>query len=203
MSFLQIVGLPTEIGIALFVVALAATLVPSLAGTEIGSFKVPTVPENKKKYFFIAGVLGLVLVVASFFPFFSTESPENIKGDWLLIDTVDETGDAQYLDTIHRFAVTLSIRGNTVTGNAEKTSYEPRKAGEAPRNVTGTEKSQLRITGQLDGRTLNATFEEIGGKRSSNGKFLWHFQHGFQVFEGSFSSTAARTKGRSYGIKLP
>jgi hypothetical protein len=203
MSLLQSFGLPNEIGIILFLIALGAILAPFLGGLEMGSVVIPPVPERRRTTFTLTGVVGLIFALILFYPAIKTASPKDIAGEWLLIDTVDETGDSQYLGTLHRFALVLEVDGSKISGKAEKTSYQPTTSGENPRNVSGAEKSQLRIEGKLRDNILYATFDEIGAKRSSNGQFLWHFSENFRAFKGSFSSTIARIKGRCEGVKLP
>lgn len=203
MSLLALLGLPNEIGIILFLAAIGAILAPFLGGLEMGTITIPQVLEKQRSTVTLIGVLGILLSLSLFYPFFSVVSPKSINGDWLMIDTVDESGAAQYIGTAHRFALILKVNAATIEGVAEKTSYAPMTSAEPPRNVEGLEKSQLHIKGQLSGNTLLATFEEIGAQRTSNGKLLWRFSEDFQEFTGSFASTAARAKGRCYGIKLP
>ena len=92
MSIYQIFGIPTEVGSALFLVALGLTLSPYLGGLEAGPIKIPALPPDQGRKLQLGGPALLLLSIGLFVPFLPITSPGAMNGHWVLIDTVDETG---------------------------------------------------------------------------------------------------------------
>lgn len=196
MSLYSASGIPIEIGSALFLVALCLTLAPYLAGLEVGPVKIPATSPHQQRVLKLIGPLLVFLAILPFLSFMPLDSPKTITGQWILLDTVDESSNSQYLDSVHRFSLQLEATGNQLTGRAEKQSSDDK-------NMIDAEKSQITIKGDLKDRLFKATFEENGKIRGTHGKFVWRFSKDYRAFEGSFESTAAKTKGRCFGYKVP
>ena len=93
-STYALIGWPNEIPITLFVFGFICSLIPYLAGTNLGIFNVPNVPDNVKqkcKYF---GPISVILVLLGFFPLWQTSTTyphtkEKERGADVTISEVD------------------------------------------------------------------------------------------------------------------
>ena len=60
----------------------------------------------------------------------------------------------------------------------------------------------IQITASISGNKIFATFNETGTERTSAGTFVWTYQPETNSLSGTFSSTAADSRGSSVGERV-
>lgn len=76
-NILQLLGLPSESGILLFILSLIFTLAPYLAGNDFGVIKIPNFDDSLKRKFKFIGPLSLLLVFGLHFNYKVIWMPKN------------------------------------------------------------------------------------------------------------------------------
>jgi hypothetical protein len=117
-------------------------------------------------------------------------SPVDLSGEWLVTNTVAETSHPPYRDLRLEFRVVVRQEGAAFTGTGEK-------ARENGRPVPAAARSPLRLQGRVvDGSVVEATFQEDGRSRRSQGQFRLTLRDRHHL-TGTFASTAADARGAS------
>jgi hypothetical protein len=120
----------------------------------------------------------------------SPASPVNLTGEWLVTNTVVETSHPPYRDLRIEFRVVVHQDGAAFTGTGEKSR-------ENGRPIPAAARSPLRLQGRVvDGSVIEATFQEDGRSRRTQGQFRLTLRDGHHL-TGTFASTAADARGAS------
>jgi hypothetical protein len=116
--------------------------------------------------------------------------PVNLTGEWLVTNTVVETSHPPYRNLRLEFRVVVRQDGVAFTGTGEK-------ARENGRPIPVSARSPLRLQGRVvDGSVIEATFQEDGRSRHTQGEFRLTLRDGYHL-TGTFTSTAADARGAS------
>lgn len=145
-----------------------------------------------KKTLTILGIItlltGLLLNFTNIFDRFSPAS--DISGEWYFIFHTKESSYKDYVNSVTEYKIHLSHDNSTVKGKGEKWKYN----GE---EIDYSMHRALEINGTFKKNVFKFTFILHGGQRKTTGSVKAHFKDG-KIF-GTFSGTAADTKGKFYG----
>jgi hypothetical protein len=115
----------------------------------------------------------------------------NLTGTWTITNTVVETSYPPYRDLRLGFRLVIRQEGPLFTGAGEKYL-------ENGRTIPAAARRPIRIQGRvMEGSVVEATFEEAGHARLTEGRFRLTPQDR-QHLRGTFVSTAANARGASY-----
>jgi len=114
----------------------------------------------------------------------------NLTGEWTITNTVVETSHPPYRDLRLGFRLVVRHDGVAFTATGEKYL-------ENGRPIPVTARSPIRLQGRVvDGSVLEATFQEDGRSRRTQGQFRLTLRDRHHL-TGTFASTAADTTGAS------
>src|SRR5688500_20223183 len=88
------------------------------------------------------------------------------------------------------FNVSINQSGKDFTGTGEKIS-------ENGRSLPATSRTPIVVRGTIECDKVKATFSENGGRRTTNGRFVWRIDKTRGGLTGTFVSNAARGSGKS------
>jgi hypothetical protein len=143
---------------------------------------------------FIGGLVSLVTIVGgvlAIMPYF--EAPADIHGTWVIETETEKTSLSRFQNMKLTYTVVFVQNGNTFKGTGEKTGEQD--AGQPLRELIGTERTRMNITGTVTRNSVHADFVDHGKDRDSDGAFDWQLKNGAGV--GTFSSMAADSSGSS------
>jgi len=124
-----------------------------------------------------------------------TANPQDLTGEWHVVNTVQNTAYKSFDNMKVGFRLKINQQGKAFTGNGEKFS-------ENGQTLPAANRTPIHVTGSIDGDNVVATFVEDGRIRKTNGRFVWKLQNGDHL-AGTFVSTAANSSGRSAVTKQP
>jgi Domain of unknown function (DUF4388) len=119
----------------------------------------------------------------------SSAAPD-LTGNWKIINTVEQTSYQSYKNMQVGFNLSINQNGNGFTGRGEKVS-------ENGRSLPASGRTPIVVNGSINGDRVEATFVEEGAARKTNGRFVWRIDKAGAGLNGTFSSTAARARGKS------
>jgi len=122
------------------------------------------------------------------------ESPYNLNGAWVLLDTVESTSYLPYANSQVGFQLTVNHVGAAFTAQGQKYLINGRE-------LPSGQRTAIRITGTIDADTIHATFVESGTRRDGTGTFTWKIENEGKSLRGRFASNAARSSGASVATK--
>jgi len=122
-------------------------------------------------------------------------NPQDLTGEWHVVNTVQNTAYKSFDNMKVGFRLKINQQGKAFTGNGEKFS-------ENGQTLPAANRTPIHVTGSIDGDNVVATFVEDGRIRKTNGRFVWKLQNGDHL-AGTFVSTAANSSGRSAVTKQP
>ena len=93
------------------------------------------------------------------------------------------------------FDLSIDQTGSTFTGKG-------RKVSENGRSLPANSQTPIHVQGSIKGDRIEATFIEEGSARKSNGRFVWRIDKSGRGLTGNFTTTAARSHGKSAAIRL-
>lgn len=120
---------------------------------------------------------------------------QDLSGTWNIVNTVETTSYGAFKNLKLGFNVSINQTGTTFIGSGEKVS-------ENGRNLPATSRTPIEVKGSINGDRIEATFFEQGTARRSNGKFVWRMDQNGRGLNGTFATTAARSRGKSAAIRL-
>jgi hypothetical protein len=140
--------------------------------------------------------VGFVAGVIAIWEYLQTpHTSHDISGEWDVTNVTRETTYSPFQGLAVGYRLFLHQNGTELSGNGEKVS-------EGGRAIPAHQRTPLSITGgEIRGDKIAATFTDQGTKRSTTGEFVWTL-HGERRFSGSFTSTAASSRGTSDGQKI-
>ena len=124
----------------------------------------------------------------------AADVPQDLSGNWNVVNTVEQTSYAPYQNMEIGFNVSIDQAGKEFTGKGEKIS-------ENGRSLPAAGRTPILVKGTIDGDKVEATFSETGAVRKTNGRFIWKIDKGSGGLNGTFVSSAARTSGKSAARK--
>ncbi len=113
----------------------------------------------------------------------------DITGTWTITDKTGQTSYSPYKNLEVTYTVTITQSGSDFKGSGTKTTEDGRA-------LVGKAHTPIRITGELKGNSIVASFTEGGIERQSAGGFNWKLA-GDRKWEGTFYSDAANSSGSS------
>lgn len=119
-----------------------------------------------------------------------TENVRDLNGEWRVINIVEKTAYKTFDNMQVGFRLVINQQGKEFTAKGEKFS-------ENGQTLPAVSRTPIRVTGSIDGDKVVATFVEDGRARRTNGRFIWKLQDGGDELAGTFSSSAAKSSGRS------
>lgn len=119
----------------------------------------------------------------------ATAAPD-LTGTWKIVNTVHNTSYRSFQNLQIGFALSINQTGTTFTARGQKVS-------ENGRSLPASSRTPIQVKGSIRGNTVEATFLEQGAARNTNGRFVWTMDRTGKGLSGTFSSTAARTSGKS------
>jgi len=111
-----------------------------------------------------------------------------MNGSWTIETKTVQTSYAPFKDLDLTYTVQFVQDGNNLKGSGEKTT-------ENGRDIAGKAHTPIKITGTINGNSIEASFTEEGSQRESHGEFHWKLKNGSGT--GTFLSTAANSTGTS------
>jgi hypothetical protein len=118
----------------------------------------------------------------------------NLTGRWLLTNAIDATNVPAFAGLRIRFRLELEQHGERLTGRGVKFTVDDKP-------VPPSQRTPIELEGTVRGRDVVVRFVERGTRRVSNGAFRWRLSPDGERLEGSFGSTAARSRGRSHASR--
>jgi hypothetical protein len=120
-------------------------------------------------------------------------APEaDLSGTWIVTNVVRDHPHAPFRGLRLGFRFDVVQEGSRVRGRGEKVAENGRTLG-------GGARSPISFDGRLDGRTLTATFRELGAHRTITGVFAWTVAADGRTLHGSFHDTTLGAGGSSSG----
>ena len=148
------------------------------------------------KILYVLGILiGIIAATVAIIQYYESHPTINLTGEWKLINIVESTSYYLYQDMQLGYRIFLQQDGTKVTGKGEK-------CWENGKEIPSTAHSPIFIEGTLDGMKLTATFTEEGARRITSGSFVWTVSPDGRMLQGSFTHTAANSRGTSIGERV-
>jgi hypothetical protein len=144
----------------------------------------------------IATAVGVISGAIAIYSFVTAHPRCNVSGDWTITNKIESTSYHPFQGLALGYRVTFIQDGANISGSGEKWS-ENNKWLE-PRAHT-----HITIKGIANGGHISATFEEDGAVRKTVGTLEWTYQSSPERVTGSFTSTAANSRGSSAGERTP
>jgi hypothetical protein len=141
---------------------------------------------------FISAVLGLFIASFGVWAIIKSLRTKNIAGAWKLTFTIQSSTYRPYIGETHTQKVFFTQNDENVAGNGEKWEYN----GEL---LPFDAHRLLEYEGTINGSQLNAKYVLHGLKRISNGNIEVEISSDEKTLKGSFTGTAADTKGMVTG----
>jgi len=142
----------------------------------------------------LTGLIAVAFISAALGQPIQTRPAYNLTGQWHMVDVIESSARPQYEGLRLGFQVVLSQRGNEISGTGEKWTENGRWLPPGARSL-------IIIEGSVSGDLLDATFTEVGARRSTTGILLLRIQGKGNRLEGRFACTAADSRGRSMATK--
>jgi hypothetical protein len=114
----------------------------------------------------------------------------DLTGEWTVVNTVDTTSYRSFQNLRIGFELSINQTGTTFTATGQKVS-------ENGRSLPENSRTPIELHGVINGDRIEATFNEQGPMRKTNGRFVWKIDRQDGGLKGRFASTAARTSGKS------
>jgi len=115
---------------------------------------------------------------------------QDLSGKWNIVNIVETTSYGSYKNLKLGFNLSINQTGTTFTGKGQKVS-------ENGRNLPATSRTPIEVKGSINGDRIEATFFEVGAARNSNGRFVWRMDRNGRGLNGTFATSAARSRGKS------
>lgn len=145
--------------------------------------------KSENKFTLVGIIVGSLLAIIPICYFLYDRYSTNYDGKWILNTTVVETEYSEYKNCKNSFVLHLEQRGNVLSGEGEKTSYNGKK-------LTGTQRHTLTFTGKVVGDSIILKYTENGKQRPTIGHvYLAKSNDG--SYKGCFDCTAGDSKGLS------
>ena len=168
----------------------SATASPSLPS-------LPAKVSHSRRYLMIAAVAALLILggLIGIYTFRHNSPKFDLSGEWKIENAIQSTSFHAFQGLKLGYRVFLSQRGTDLTGTGEKWSEDDKWL--PPKAHT-----PIQITASISGNKIFATFQETGAERTTAGTFDWTYQPETNSLVGTFSSTAADSRGSSVGIRV-
>jgi serine/threonine protein kinase len=153
--------------------------------------------SRSRRYPMIAAVTAL-LILGGLLGIYALRhnSPKiDLSGEWKIENTIQSTSFHPFQGLRLGYRVFLSQRGTDLTGTGEKWSEDDKWL--PPKAHT-----PIQVSASISGNKIFATFQETGAQRTTTGTFDWTYQPETNSLSGTFSSTAADTRGSSVGVRV-
>lgn len=120
-------------------------------------------------------------------------APEaDLSGTWIVTNVIRDHPHAPFRGLRLGFRFDVVQEGDRVRGRGKKVAENGRTLG-------GDARSPISFDGRVDGRTLTATFRELGARRTITGVFAWTLSADGRTLHGSFHDTTLGAGGSSSG----
>ena len=123
-----------------------------------------------------------------------TAAAPDLSGNWTVVNTVEQTSYQAFRNMKVGFNLAIDQSGTEFTGRGEKIS-------ENGRSLPQTSRTPIELKGSIEGDRVEATFSESGAVRKTTGRFVWRIDKASGGLTGTFSSSAARARGKSAATK--
>jgi hypothetical protein len=144
----------------------------------------------------IATAVGVISGAIAIYSFVIAHPRYNVSGDWTITNTIQSTSYHPFQGLALGYRVILMQDGTNISGSGEKWS-------ENNNWLPPLAHTHITIKGFVKGNHISATFEEDGAVRKSVGTLEWTYQSSPERVTGSFTSTAANSRGSSAGERTP
>lgn len=143
---------------------------------------------------FLGPLLGTIGALMGIYNFRQSHPGYDLTGEWNIKNTIESTSYHPYQGLKLTYRVFLEQRGNEISGRGEKWA-------ENDRVLPPVAHTPITIAGRVSGRNVTVSYEEEGTKRKSTGTFDWAYQSETNSLSGSFTATAADSRGPSVGLR--
>lgn len=164
--------------------------------------KVETAERPAKRHVTLKGTLGglfalagVIAAIVALIDFAENRSAYNLSGEWRLVNTIESTTFRPYRGIRLGYRLFLRQRGIEIEGTGEKWS-------ENDVELASTEHTPIMVKGLVEGDQISATFVEEGKRRRTTGTFTWRIVADGRGISGTFTSTAADSRGPSTGERV-
>jgi serine/threonine protein kinase len=153
--------------------------------------------SRSRRYPMIASVTALLILggLIGIYTFRHNSPKIDLSGEWKIENTIQSTSFHPFQGLRLGYRVFLSQRGTDLTGTGEKWSEDDKWL--PPKAHT-----PIQISASISGNKIFATFQETGAQRTTTGTFDWTYQPETNSLSGTFSSTAADSRGSSVGVRV-
>jgi len=143
----------------------------------------------------LAGLIALAFIAsAALAQPIQPRAAHNLTGKWQMVDVVESSALPQFEGLRLGFQVFLHQQGNEISGTGEKWTENGRQLPPGARSL-------IMIEGSVSGDLLDATFTEVGARRSTTGILRLRIKEKGNRLEGRFACTAADSRGQSTATK--
>ncbi len=141
----------------------------------------------------ITAILGFFLAIFSAWGVYQKFATKDIGGKWHLEFKVEKSSYNPYIGETHTQRIYFTQIENSINGKGEKWEYN----GKA---LPFDQHRKVEYTGTISGNVLKALFTLHGLKRETEGEIIATING--NTMEGTFSGTAADTKGTMKGFLI-
>jgi penicillin-binding protein 1A len=122
-------------------------------------------------------------------------SADDLSGWWELTNRIDETNYDAYRGLRLGYRLHLEQDGDRLTGRGQKWS-------EDGHGLSAGARTPITVRGTVHGQSVLLEFTEHGARRPTGGVFEWRLNPDGTTLRGSFTSSAAATRGLSIARRL-
>jgi hypothetical protein len=155
-----------------------------------------SVLKNAKISFSVIG--GIISICAGFIAitqYIEHRSRIDISGEWKMVNVIESTSYSKYKGLKIRYRIFIDQDGLDFTAEGEK-------CWENDEELPTAAHTPISILGTIQNNCIKGTVIEEGTRRRTSGFVNWTISENHLFMEGTFSTTAANTSGRSQMIKI-
>jgi len=140
-------------------------------------------------------VIGVFFGVNNLFDWYSQKTMDNLSGEWKLTTITEKTTLKRYEGLELAYKIFLNHDGKVIKGSGEK-------YWENGNTISFESHTPIEFEGIYDGKSVNLNITEKGKKRETKGKIILQKATSEIEYIGTFSSTAADSKGKAILVKI-
>ncbi|GAC1619203.1 MAG: hypothetical protein PVS2B2_28100 [Candidatus Acidiferrum sp.] len=169
----------------------------SSAAASASAHSSPAGARASRRHSMIFGLVALAILggVIGLYSLRHRSSNYDLSGEWRITNTIQSTSYHAYQGVKLGYRIFLTQRGTDITGTGEKWSEDDKW-------LPPYAHTPIEITASVSGNKIFATFHETGTARKSAGTFDWTYLPETHSLSGSFTSTAADSRGSSLGERV-
>jgi hypothetical protein len=143
----------------------------------------------------IAGILGIIVAILTINEYFIEHPQKNLAGKWKFFFHIESSSYNPYLGKTPVFIVYITQEGNLIKGKGEMCYIDGKE-------LPSSQHIPISLEGTLKNKELRAQYAQEGAKRTSVGEIVVKVTGSGDELTGTYSGTAADSKGPVKAIKV-